>query len=628
MENLKLPSNAYFFKQFNLNRIPGKSWIYWLSNSFQQLFVETPALSSLAECKVGINTGCNERFVRFHWEVPVKNRSKMWRPYVSGGPKRKYFGNLSYVINWSEEEMQSYPGSALRALGYHGKEGLTYGLIGNKGPSIRFLPPGYSFSSGGNCIFPHNKNDLFKILGVLNSDIATYLLKVINPTINLSVGDLLVLPIILPQEDSFSDLVKEAIRYEILRDCTNEVTLNFIAPPLWENKKEDFIYRIDESVAEIEASINKEIWALYGVENIQEETKQDTVTIETEEQVDEVSLAEEDGVSERLTIEEQAVRWISYAVGIVLNRYQVGVPGEIGSAVFRKSDFSYGSLTVPSSSEFQYLIDIYGTSAYLDNESNVHIISIEKEKQLQKFRYENGIGVIDNGQDDLASRVEKVLEILLGKDASAQVIKEATGEDTQFSKALFDFLRRDFFTKWHLKWYRKRPIYWYIQSSKRSYGYVIFHEKITKDTFYAIQREPYLDTKRNAVNLEMQDVQARIKQSAGGERKKLEKRLTELRDLADELTQFAKDLEEITRSGYEPEPDWIDDGISLRMAPLWKLIPLWKSEPKKYWDRIEAGDIDWSHIAMTYWPKRVREKCRKNRSFAIAHGHEEWYEGK
>lgn len=30
---------------------------------------------------------------------------------------------------------------------------------------------------------------------------------------------------------------------------------------------------------------------------------------------------------------------------------------------------------------------------------------------------------------------------------------------------------------------------------------------------------------------------------------------------------------------------------------------------------------------MRYWPERVREKCKPNKSFAIAHGHE-WDEGK
>lgn len=29
-----------------------------------------------------------------------------------------------------------------------------------------------------------------------------------------------------------------------------------------------------------------------------------------------------------------------------------------------------------------------------------------------------------------------------------------------------------------------------------------------------------------------------------------------------------------------------------------------------YWERLERGDYDWSHVAMHYWPERVgRAAC-------------------
>jgi len=80
--------------------------------------------------------------------------------------------------------------------------------------------------------------------------------------------------------------------------------------------------------------------------------------------------------------------------------------------------------------------------------------------------------------------------------------------------------------------------------------------------------------------------------------------------------------------GYTPEENWIDDGVILRIAPLWEVIPIWKSEPKKFWERLQDGQYDWSHIAMHYWPNRCLEQCRTNKSYAIAHGLEELYEGK
>jgi hypothetical protein len=40
---------------------------------------------------------------------------------------------------------------------------------------------------------------------------------------------------------------------------------------------------------------------------------------------------------------------------------------------------------------------------------------------------------------------------------------------------------------------------------------------------------------------------------------------------------------------------------------------------KDTWTKLEKGDYDWAHLAMAYWPDRVREKCKTDKSLAIAH---------
>ena len=55
-------------------------------------------------------------------------------------------------------------------------------------------------------------------------------------------------------------------------------------------------------------------------------------------------------------------------------------------------------------------------------------------------------------------------------------------------------------------------------------------------------------------------------------------------------------------------------------------MPSWK-EPGKFWQELEEGKYDWSYTAMRYWPDRVEEKCRKNKSYAIAHGRMDLYQG-
>ena len=40
---------------------------------------------------------------------------------------------------------------------------------------------------------------------------------------------------------------------------------------------------------------------------------------------------------------------------------------------------------------------------------------------------------------------------------------------------------------------------------------------------------------------------------------------------------------------------------------------------------LEKGEYDWAHLAMAYWPERVREKCKTDKSLAIAHDLEHLY---
>ena len=180
MSDTKLSNQVYQVRQGEFGAIPGKPIIYWLDRSIHDLFWRLGLLSQVGVSKVGINTGHNERFVRWHWEIIISQGTTNWQRYVSGGPKKKYYGNLFYLLNWSPREMDEYPGSALRARNYQGKEGITYGLIGSGKPAFRYLPAGFMFSSGGNCIFMEDSFKNLALLGLLNSGFSTYLLKIIN----------------------------------------------------------------------------------------------------------------------------------------------------------------------------------------------------------------------------------------------------------------------------------------------------------------------------------------------------------------------------------------------------------------------------------------------------------------
>ena len=86
-----------------------------------------------------------------------------------------------------------------------------------------------------------------------------------------------------------------------------------------------------------------------------------------------------------------------------------------------------------------------------------------------------------------------------------------------------------------------------------------------------------------------------------------------------ELQDFTAELLRIAALPYKPN---LNDGVLITAAPLWRLfrLPKWRKDLKKCWEQLEAGDFDWAHLAYSIWPKRVQEKCKKDRSLAIAHG--------
>ena len=46
---------------------------------------------------------------------------------------------------------------------------------------------------------------------------------------------------------------------------------------------------------------------------------------------------------------------------------------------------------------------------------------------------------------------------------------------------------------------------------------------------------------------------------------------------------------------------------------------------KETWAKLEKGEYDWAHLALNYRPAEVREKCKTDKSLAIAHGLESLY---
>jgi hypothetical protein len=222
------------------------------------------------------------------------------------------------------------------------------------------------------------------------------------------------------------------------------------------------------------------------------------------------------------------------------------------------------------------------------------------------FHAHAGILVDDPGHaHDLVRIAERVLERV----------------DMPVPAELRRWLQKDFFP-FHLQRYsrsrRKAPIYWPLSTASGSYTLWLCYPSLTSQTLYTAIND-FVEPKLTEVETETATLRSKGSARSRDEEKRLEALTTlqaELRDLRDQLQSIAPH--------YRPSHD---DGVQITAAPLWPLFrhKPWQKVLKDTWAKLEKGDYDWAHLAMTYWPERVREKCRHDKSLAIAHGLEELY---
>jgi len=598
------PSNLYRAWQEDFKVIPGSPWVYWISPGVRDLFKRLPRLDSEAPPRVGLQTGDNFRFLRHWWEVGLRNvdlqcrsardavlSGKTWFPYMKGGGFRRWWGNQDQTINWARdgEEIRAFPPAVIRNPSFYFSRGVTYSYLTSARFSARLSPGGFIFDVAGSSLFPR---DVPLVLAVLNSSFAAYALHLINPTVNFQVGDLARLPVPRTSSERLEALVDQAVALARDDGPELEITYDFVIPPAVRGGLEAVAARNAE-LSELERRIDEEVYRLYGTEDqdrtaialeLAEYRSDDT----PEDGAEVVDNAEDMETITSINRQKLGQWWLSYAGGVVLGRFQAGAESGLGRGNF----------------------------------------SQEVNAALHRLVSDDGILSLDLAIPfNMASRVEQSLELMLGEEEAREVIRETTG-----GKSLVSYLERDFF-KDHVQRYGKRPVYWLLQSSKRSYGLYLFHERITKDTLYMIQGNQYLGGKINQVRGQVEEVHERVQGlPQGRERKQAERELDGGQTLLTELESFAQALQTVTSAANErgEEVGWdleIDDGVLINLAPLHTLMPAWSVEPKKAWESLRKGEWDWSHTAMRYWPDRVLEKCRTNKSYAIAHGRLDVYGG-
>jgi hypothetical protein len=229
--------------------------------------------------------------------------------------------------------------------------------------------------------------------------------------------------------------------------------------------------------------------------------------------------------------------------------------------------------------------------------------------------------------DDLVRRVREALHLLWGEQAEA-IEREAC--EILGVRSLRDYLgnpRRCF--EFHLKRYsksrRKAPIYWPLATASGGYALWLYYPRLTSDTLYTAVNK-YVEPKIDAVRRAAARLEQDLARASGRAATRLRGQIEEARAFLAELDDFRVELLRVAGLPYRPN---LDDGVIINAAPLSGLFRHrgWASATRDVWEKLEKGDYDWAHLAYQIWPDRVRDKCRIDRSLAIAHYLEALYEG-
>lgn len=201
----------YEFNQNTFNLLPSSCFNYWISNSMINIFRNGKAISNIFEVKKGADTSDNDRFLRMWFEIDKNDFSELtstynWVPYSKGGEFRRWYGNKEYVVYWANNGYDLKHSKAnLRSPQMYFKDTITWSAISSGLSSFRYNDALGLFDSAGSSMEPQNEI-FYYVLAMMNSKVATVILKNLNPTLNYGAGTVGTFPMIY-SNNSFIEIL-------------------------------------------------------------------------------------------------------------------------------------------------------------------------------------------------------------------------------------------------------------------------------------------------------------------------------------------------------------------------------------------------------------------------------------
>ena len=200
--------NRYAADQSNFSKIPGSPVAYWVSKNFIKCF-DAKRVSFYGNALEGIKTGDNDRFLRLWFEPNFTSVSLLphsptdsikWVFTTKGGEFRKWYGNIEYVMYWANNgrEIRAFSGSSFYQESNFHRTATTWTYLTSGKISFRLLGDGFFYNNKGPAVFCDSENIAILLTGLLNTNVANYIQRFINPTLTVLPGNIRNIPCILP----------------------------------------------------------------------------------------------------------------------------------------------------------------------------------------------------------------------------------------------------------------------------------------------------------------------------------------------------------------------------------------------------------------------------------------------
>lgn len=548
LEAINNPDCGYYYEtmQDDFENIPGMPIAYWANPYLLAAFDTGKPMHSIVAPRQGLATADNNKFLRLWHEINIMksyfdsksiedtvNSKAKWFPYNKGGMRRQWFGNYDYLVNWESDgmEIRNFKDDKNRVrsrpqnTAYYFKESITWSLITSGGFSIRYRQTGSIHDVAGMSAFADNQKVLFYILGLMSTKISNYVFKILNPTINLQIGDFNDFPVLFGKSNQVMSIVNNCISISKTDWDSFETSWDFKVHPLLDigkqnvkpnsieqayNTWKDFANSQFVQLKENEEELNRIFIEIYGLEDeLTSDISDKDITIakifdNKEDIYDDIK-----GNRYILTKEDIIKSFISYGVGCIFGRYSLDMDGlaYAGGELEERFRFENGKC----------LININGNwteSSTAIAKDNVVIITDEDYfKDDLTNRFVEFVKVAF-GEKDLNKNLRFIADALRGRDTPKEVIR--------------NYFLKDFFND-HKKTYKNRPIYWLYESGKENgFKALIYMHRYNADNTGRL-RVDYLHEVQKAYEIAIDNLKYNIAHNNNPrEIAKMEKRLSKI----------------------------------------------------------------------------------------------------